>query len=63
MLYAVEVMMNQNVDVQVVHIPGSENLIADALSCSLFDTTLNHRPALQVSLFTPPQQQLGTREE
>ena len=32
MLYAVEVMMDHNIDIRVVHIPGSENLIADALS-------------------------------
>ncbi len=63
MLYAVEVMMDHNIDIRVVHIPGSENLIADALSRSLFDTAINHEPALQVSSFTPPRQQMRAREE
>ena len=54
MLYAVELMMDQNINIQVVHILGSENLVADALSCSLFHTAINHEPALQVSSFTPP---------
>ncbi len=63
MLYAVEVMMDCNIDIRVVHIPGSEILVANALSQSLFDTTINHEPALQVSSFTPPQHQMRARQE
>ena len=54
LLRAVEVMMDKEIEVRVVHIPGTENLIADVLSHQLFEVTLNHQPQLCISLFKPP---------
>ena len=37
MFRAVEITMDSGVDDRVVDIPGSENIVTDALSCSLFE--------------------------
>ena len=54
MFRAIEIMMNSGVDVRVVHIPGVDNIVADALSCSLFDMAHKIRSGLKISTFKPP---------
>jgi len=51
---AVEIMMDFGVDVQVVHIPGSENAIVDALSHLLFQVASTLHPGLNITIFQPP---------
>ena len=62
LLHAVEVMMDFNIDLRVVHIPGNENTVADALSRSLFETATNLHPSLEIQVFTPPRDELGARK-
>src|SRR5258708_1053344 len=54
MIWAVEIMMDHGVDIRVVHIPGVENHVADALSRSLLDATCMICPDLKISSFKPP---------
>lgn len=63
MFRAVEIMMESGVDVRVVHIPGSDNTVADALSRSLFDVARRIRSNLKISIFKPPRDELGAGVE
>src|SRR5258707_4526490 len=54
LFWAVEIMMDFGVDVQVVHIPGTKNVIVDALSCLLFQVVTSLHPGLNISIFQPP---------
>lgn len=45
--------LDAEVDVRVLHIPGEDNQIADALSRMDFDRALRLRPSLSISSFTP----------
>ena len=62
LLYRVEIMMDYSVDVWVTHIPGTDNMVTNALSRSLFDTATNYIPDLQISSFTPPCEKLGVKQ-
>ena len=44
---------------QVLHVPGAENLVADALSRGLFKVTLSLHPRLVLQLFQSPLSVLG----
>ena len=59
LLFAVEILMDCNVDLRVIHIPGERNTIADALSRSLFDVAYTLAPNLRIHPFTPPRDELG----
>ena len=59
MIRAVEIMMDHGVDIRVVHIPGVENHVADALSQSLLDAAHAICPDLKISSFKPPRDELG----
>ena len=48
------IMMDFGVDVQVVHIPGTENAIVDALSHLLFQVASTLHPGLNITIFQPP---------
>ena len=63
LLQAVEVMMDLQVDVRVVHIPGDENTVADALSHALYNIALSYEPNLRISTFKPPREQVGARRK
>ncbi len=58
-----EIMMDFGVDVRVIHIPGVENIVADALSRLLFPVASAHQPGLRISTFQPPRDELGARRE
>ncbi len=48
---AVDVMISHGIDLQVLHIPGSENDVADALSCSQFSRAQGLVPRLIILPF------------
>ncbi len=50
----VEIMMDFGVDIQVVHILDTENALADALSCLLFQVANTLHPGLNITIFQPP---------
>jgi hypothetical protein len=65
---SVDLRLHNEVDIRVLHIPGEDNQIADALSRMDFDRALSLRPSLMISSFTPfcpdaddepPQPKLG----
>ncbi len=63
LLKAVEIMMDFGVDVQVIHIPSVENIVADGLSWLLFLVASTHQLGLRISTFQPPRDELGARRE
>ncbi|PBK81850.1 hypothetical protein ARMGADRAFT_947599, partial [Armillaria gallica] len=56
---AVDVMISHSIDLRVLHIPGSENDVADALSHSQFSRALDLVPRLIILPFKPPHDVLG----
>ncbi|KAI0084235.1 hypothetical protein BDY19DRAFT_987572 [Irpex rosettiformis] len=62
LLSAVEILISQQVDLRVWHIPGERNTIADALSRQLFTTVAQYAPFLKICTFQPPQLTSGLCE-
>ncbi len=56
---AVDVMISHSIDLHVLHIPGSENDVVDALSHSQFSRALDLVPRLIILPFKPPCDVLG----
>ncbi|KAF9020514.1 hypothetical protein BDZ89DRAFT_958231 [Hymenopellis radicata] len=56
---AVDIRVKHNIDLRVLHIPGDDNIVADALSRDHIATALIHAPLLATSPFKPPQLALG----
>ncbi|KAK0213793.1 hypothetical protein IW262DRAFT_1236589, partial [Armillaria fumosa] len=50
---AVDLLLAHNVDVRVLHIAGSENIVADAISRAKFDAARAHAPGLLIRPFQP----------
>ena len=59
LLFAMRILLNSGIALHVFHIPGTENFIADALSCQLLATIASYLLSLQVHLFQPPRGALG----
>ncbi|KAI0737011.1 hypothetical protein BC629DRAFT_1266660, partial [Irpex lacteus] len=55
LLAACETLITYDVDLRVWHIPGEENVIADALSRRLFNVVAQYAPSLRITTFTPPR--------
>ena len=53
---AVNILIHNNYSIHVLllHVPGEENIVADALSCVRFSVALNSEPNLKLDIFTPP---------
>ena len=51
---AIDVLINNNYSLCVLHIPGEENTIADALSRVQFSVALSLEPNLKLFSFNPP---------
>ena len=51
---AVDVLIDNNYSLRVLHVPGEENTIADALSRVQFSVALSLEPNLKLSSFNPP---------
>jgi hypothetical protein len=56
---AVDVLITHSVDLRVYHVPGHENVVADALSRFRNDVALQLVPDLIINTFTPPQDAMG----
>jgi hypothetical protein len=59
LLTASDVPMKHHVDLRVLHIPGAENVIADAISRLHISSILDIMPDFQLSYFQPPRFPLG----
>ena len=57
--FMVEILLQMKLSLRVFHIPGTENGVADALSCLLLDVALTLHPYLDVRSFQPPQLAMG----
>ena len=55
LLSACETLIAHKVDLRVWHIPGEQNIIADALSRQLFSVVAQYLPSLRISSFQPPR--------
>jgi len=51
---AVDIIIEHNVDLRVIHIPGSENVVADALSRNQLIEAVKLAPGIQLWSFQPP---------
>jgi len=58
-MVAIDNLIESNTDAQVLHVPGVENRVADALSC--FNNALGLRlvPGIKLGLFETPHVLLG----
>lgn len=56
---SVDLRIAYDIDLQVLHIPGERNVIADAISRKLFAKSQSLIHGLVISTFIPPQQVLG----
>lgn len=64
LLFCVDTSISNKLDLRVLHVPGVENEVADAISRRNFGKALRLVPELQISLFQPPQRAtLGAAEK
>jgi len=52
--FCIDSCINYKLDLQVLHVPGVKNEVADAISCHHFEKALRLVPGLQISHFQPP---------
>jgi hypothetical protein len=60
---AVDIVLAHDINLRVLHVPGEQNTVADALSRCLFSTALDIVPGLKISPFQPPQWTLGATKK
>jgi hypothetical protein len=56
---AVDILISKNLQLRVLHIPGSENGVADALSRSQLHRASELHPGIRLNTFKPPPLRLG----
>ena len=52
---SVDILLTHGFDLRVLHVPGEQNTVTDALSCCQFSTALDEVQDLHISPFQPPQ--------
>jgi len=62
LLFAVRILLSSHISLRVFHIDGINNIVADALSRTLFDVALTHHPGPLIRLFQPPLDVLGAAQ-
>ena len=60
---SVDIALANELDLRVLHVPGEQNIVADALSRCLFSVALDAAPQLKISPFQPPQWTLGAAKK
>jgi hypothetical protein len=60
---ASDIMIKHNIDLRVLHVPGSSNTIADAISRLNIATVLDIIPSFRLSYFQPPRFPLGALQK
>lgn len=63
LLFAVDILINSNVDLRVLHVPGERNIIADAISRLRIGVVTDIIPDFKLGSFQPPQFLLGAMEK
>jgi hypothetical protein len=58
-MFAIDSLIDRNIDAHVLHVPGINNQVADALSCFNNALALRLVPGLKLGLFETPQVLLG----
>jgi hypothetical protein len=61
--FSVDCLICQSIQLKVVHIPGAENQVADALSQLNFAKAIQLVPGLTISPFEPPRDALGAAQK
>ena len=59
LLFMTRLLLHTKTSVRVYHIDGNSNVVADALSQSLFDLALHRHLGLKIRMFQPPRDALG----
>ena len=59
LITTIEILLHSKTHLRVFHVPGDENIVADALSHSRYDSIFHLVPTLQVYNFIPPRLMLG----
>jgi len=54
LLYTANILSSQNIDLRVLHVPGDDNVIVDAISCMGISTVINIIPDFKLGYFQPP---------
>jgi hypothetical protein len=60
---SVDIRIQFDIDLQVLHVPGELNTVADAISRSNFDYAASLVPNLIIHTFQPPQDALGAAKK
>ena len=60
--FTVSLLLKHHISLRVVHVPGIDNIVADALSCFQNERALAACPGLKISTFQPPQLTMGQEE-
>jgi hypothetical protein len=61
--HAIDILLSHNIDLRVLHVPGVNNGVADALSRCHFSSALDLDPDLKISPFQPPRWTLGAAKK
>jgi len=63
LISAADVLMKGNLHLHVLHIPGEQTYIADAILRNNFNLAQQYVPGIAISPFTPPQLMLGAAQK
>ncbi|KAF5339663.1 hypothetical protein D9758_015593 [Tetrapyrgos nigripes] len=61
LITAVNILLDNNIQLRVLHVPGNDNIIADAISCSNFDILDSKAPTATLHTFSPPELSSGSK--
>ena len=59
LITTVDLLLSSDISLRVLHVPGHDNVIADALSCFENARAFSAAPTLSITTFLPPQLSLG----
>ena len=63
LILAIDSLISSNIDARVLHVPGTSNTVADALSRFNNTLALQLAPQLHISTFQPPRDTLGAAKK